>query len=344
MLTRHFFACLALMVVPMAAVSVPVAWAEDGMSLVTGPKTGTYYAIGKEIAHIAGSSGIAIDAKPSEGSVDNIKRMNSNERAELGIVQSDVLGFLSRSKNPDSMRMAANLRMVFPLYNEEIHVLAKNDIATIRDLHGRKVAIGEDGSGSMLTAINLFAMMEVTPAELHKIPPAQGVVSVLKGDLDAVVVVAGKPVRVFKNLEDLTRPEHQQYADMLAKLHFLPLDNPKMLEEYTPAAITSADYNFVKDDVKTVAIRAVLVSYDFSQGNKKRCDQLLQLTKALRDGIPDLREKGHPKWSEVAPDADTGIWKKDICAWPELVEQPAEEPSPLGKDLIGVIEEKKPAR
>ena len=39
----------------------------------------------------------------------------------------------------------------------------------------------------------------------------------LKGDfLDAVVFVGGKPVRLFKNLEDLSLPENQKYEGMLS--------------------------------------------------------------------------------------------------------------------------------
>jgi len=316
----------------------PASAAEE-LGLVTGPKTGTYFAIGKEIALTAARSGIDIEVKPSEGSIDNIKRINSSEKASLGIVQSDVLGFLSRSKNPDSMHMASNLRMVFPLYNEEVHILAKKSIRDFDDLSGKKIAIGEDGSGNMLTAINLFSMMDVKPAEMQKVPPAQGVVAVLKGEIDAVVFVAGKPVKLFKNLEDLSLPENKQYAPMMDQLHFLPLDNPKMLEEYKPASITSADYSFVGKDVKTIAVQAVLIAYDFSDGDKKRCDMFAALAKSIRDNLPLLKEKGHPKWKEVNLDADTGIWKKDACVWPSSPLTPDVE-NPLGKDLIEVIEKK----
>ncbi len=291
---------------------------DDAIGIVTGPKTGTYYAFGKDIAEVARKAGVDVDIKPSEGSVDNIKRINSSENAALGIVQSDVLGFLSRSKNPESMRIAGNLRMVFPFYNEEVHVLARRSIHSFSDLQGKRVAIGEEGSGNMLTSINLFSMMNVMPAQSEKISPAQGVVAVLKGDLDAVVFVGGKPVRLFKNLEDLSLPENQKYEGMLSDVHFLPLDNPKMLEEYKPAEITHNDYSFVTGRVPTIAVQAVMISYDFSQGaSKTRCEKLGKLAKAIRAALPQLKEKGHPKWKEVNLDADTGAWKKDSCAWPE---------------------------
>jgi TRAP transporter TAXI family solute receptor len=322
------------------AIATPVL-AEEPLGLVTGSKTGTYYAIGREIAQTSAQSGAYVEVKTSEGSIDNIKRINSSENASLGIVQSDVLGFLSRSKNPDSMRMASNLRMVFPFYNEEVHILARKTIREFADLNGKKIAIGEDGSGNMLTAINLFSMMNISPAEMVKAPLAQSVVAVLKGDLDAVVVVAGKPVRLFKNLEDLTLPENKQFAPMMEQVHLLPLDNPKMLEEYKPALITRGDYTFVAEDVKTVAVQAVLVSYDFSSGNKKRCETLGTLAKTLRDNLPALKEKGHPKWKEINLDADSGLWKKDACAWPQMATNPAADQQTLGKDLVDIIEKNK---
>jgi uncharacterized protein len=315
------------------------AQAEETLGIVTGPKTGTYYAFGKDIAAAAAKADLTIDVKPSEGSIDNIKRINSNENAALGIVQSDVLGFLARSKNPDSIRMANNLRMIFPFYNEEVHVLARKSIKSFSELQGKKIAIGEEGSGNMLTSVNLFSMMNITPGESLKIPPAQGVVSVLKGEIDAVIFVGGKPVRLFKNLEDLTLPENQKYSTMLEQVHFLPLDNPKMLEEYKPGEITPADYNFVHEKVPTIAVQAIMVSFDFSQaGNKKRCDRLAKLASTLRNSLPMLREKGHPKWREVNLDAEIGVWRKDSCVWPDADKVSAKDG--LSKELMDIIEKK----
>ena len=45
---------------------------------------------------------------------------------QLGIVQSDVLAFVARvQSDPVLKRIAKKTKMVFPLYNEEIHMLAR---------------------------------------------------------------------------------------------------------------------------------------------------------------------------------------------------------------------------
>jgi len=308
------------------------------ITIVTGLKTGTYYIFGRDLFESAKRSGIDVAVKPSEGSIDNIKIINSDPNVTLGIAQSDVLGFLGRSKNPDSIKMANNLRMVFPFYNEEIHVLARKEINDFKDLQGKKVAIGEEGSGNMLTAINLFSMMNVTPAESQKIPSAQGVVEVLKGDIDAVIFVGGKPVRLFKNLEDLSLPENQKYAAMLEKVHFLPMNGPKMLEEYKPAEITPSDYSFVKETVPTISVQAVLISRDFSQPeNAKRCEQIAKFADLIRGDIQALRENGHQKWKEVNLDANVGTWKKDSCAWEIANKAKSQETS---KDLLNILDKR----
>ena len=90
--------CKSLFVAALCIMSV---WAQElradeVIGIVSGPKTGTYYAIAKDISQVAGKAGVSVDVKTSEGSIDNIKRINSSENAALGIVQSDVLGFLSR--------------------------------------------------------------------------------------------------------------------------------------------------------------------------------------------------------------------------------------------------------
>jgi TRAP-type uncharacterized transport system substrate-binding protein len=85
----------------------------------------------------------------------------------MGIVQSDVLAFVARVQtDPVLQRIAKKTKMVFPLYNEEIHLLGKKGIADFDDLAGRKVAVGRDGSGTYLTARLLFKLSEVAPAEM----------------------------------------------------------------------------------------------------------------------------------------------------------------------------------
>lgn len=294
--------------------------AADNMTIITGPKTGTYYEFGKDIASVIHGKEMRIVVTPSEGSVQNIERLNQAGQPTLGIVQSDVLGFLGRSQNPESKQAVSQMRIMFPFYQEEVHVLAREEIMDFKDLQGKKVAIGEDGSGHMLTAVNLFSIEQIVPAEIKKIRAEEGIVAVLKGDLDAVIFVGGKPVKIFKNMEDLTKPENQRYALLLHHVHFLPLNNTKFYNEYEPTEITPQDYRFVKTIVPTIAVQALLVSYQpksFTMASEdSTCTQRQLFAKKLRQQLPVLKKSGHPKWKEVTLSGDVVGWAKDDCIWP----------------------------
>lgn len=128
--------------------------------------------------------------------------------------------------------------------------------------------------------------------------------------------VAGKPVNLFTKVGNLiTKPE---FATMLANVHFVPLDDPRMLREYQPAKIGPADYEWLPGDVSTIAVKAVLMSFDFSGKQNpyfvRRCQQLAKLGQAIRANIGQLRQTGHPKWKEVSLDEKVGVWQLDTCS------------------------------
>jgi uncharacterized protein len=175
----------------------------ESIGMVTGSAAGTYFQFGQDIASVARAAGMDIAVKESEGSLDNIRRLVSRENAALGIVQSDVLGFLSRSEDPDVRRIAQRLRLVFPFYNEEVHLFARKEIRSFEDLAGKRLVVGTKGSGNWVTSNNLLRMVDVKPAERIELPPPEGVSSVLMGEADAMVYVAGKPVKLFTNIGEL---------------------------------------------------------------------------------------------------------------------------------------------
>jgi TRAP transporter TAXI family solute receptor len=293
------------------------AEASTAIGMVTGSKTGTYIAFGKDMARIAEKNGVTINVLDSKGSIDNIRRITSKEKAGLAIVQSDVLGFLSRSKNPESMEIANKLRLVVPFYNEEVHILARKNITSLSDLNGKRVVVGSEGSGSMITSVNLFSILGIAPGQMFKIEPPQGVVAVLNGEVDAVIFVGGKPVKMFKNMEGIANIKVGPNAGKLEQVHFLPIDDKRLLGEYNPAAITSSDYSFVTENVPTVSVTSLLVTFDYTRKNdpyyKEQCQNMAKLVAALRDNLIELKSSGHPKWKEVDLAATIGNWKRDEC-------------------------------
>jgi TRAP transporter TAXI family solute receptor len=321
--------------------------AQETLGMVTGPATGTSLKIGKDIAEIVKPYGVQLDVKESQGSIDNLRRINSRENAGLGIVQSDLLGYLRRSEDPASKKLSENLRLLFPFYQEEVHVLARADIPNIKALEGKRVAVGEVGSGHWLTAMNLFTMFGIKPGQMLRLPPAEAVAAVLQNKADALIFVGGKPVKLFQNLQDLTKQPDSGYAAMLQQVHFLPLQDPKLENEYASAQLTPADYGFLAAPVPTIAVRAMLVGYDFSEGTgarqKARCTMVGKIGQALKEQLPKLQQSGHEKWKEVNfSQTNIGLWERDRCV---DLHQKAAAPTapavdPLEKHLLETIKQR----
>lgn len=341
--------CLAMMFVVLL-VGADIACAKEGsaqeskpLGMVTGPETGTYIAFGRDISRVTSSEGTPLDIISTSGSIDNIRRIaESSENAAIGIVQSDVLSFLKRSKNPRSQAIAQRLRLIFPFYSEEVHVLANKGIKNFKDLEGKRIVVGQQGSGNMLTAVNLLGLMGVKPGRTLQMPPEEGVVSVLAGEADAVIFTGGKPVKLFSNLEQVRTDFNGKYAQLLKNVHFLPVTGKGVEDEYNKATITPNDYGFVKEAVPTVAVTSVLVAYDFSsQKNdyfRARCDQLESVGRAIRTHLNWLKENGHPKWAEVDPYRPVALWQREECAWANAQLETPSLSSDLERDLLGIVQ------
>jgi uncharacterized protein len=311
----------------------------ESIGMVTGSSAGTYFQFGQDIATVARAAGMDIAVKESEGSLDNIRRLVSRENAALGIVQSDVLGFLSRSEDPEVRRIAQRLRLVFPFYNEEVHLFARKEIRSFEDLAGKRLVVGTKGSGNWVTSNNLLRMVDVKPAERIELPPPEGVSSVLMGEADAMVYVAGKPVKLFTNIGELQKDP--QYATLVQRAHFVPLPHERLLKEYVASTIGPGDYAWLSEAVPTVAVKSVLVSFDFSsRGNphyQKRCAELAKLGGIIRENFAELQRTGHLKWKEVNLDQDLGLWQRDSCSQPARRAPPKEKEADVFKAITEIL-------
>src|SRR5687768_16429476 len=167
------------------------------MGIITGSEKGTYYQFGLNLQKLMKSNGINVTVAPSKGSVENVFAVYQRPATQLGIVQSDVLAFVARVEtDPVLQRIAKKIKMVFPLYNEEIHILGRN-VASFDDLAGKRVAIGREGSGTYLTARLMFKVAEVEPKQMLLIDTDQALAELKAGRIDAMFYVAGAPVKLF---------------------------------------------------------------------------------------------------------------------------------------------------
>ena len=276
-----------------------VAAAAD-LGIITGGEKGTYYQFGLNLQALAKPRDIALSVYPSKGSIENVYAVYQRPGVQLGIVQSDVLAFVARvQSDPALQRIAKKTRMVFPLYNEEIHVLARPGIENFDDLAGKRVAIGREGSGTYLTARLLFSVAEVAPREMVPIDTDEALAELKAGRVDAMFYVAGYPVKLFT--------EAVSEADKLA---LVAIPNKSITEFYPTAEIPAGTYPWQSAPVQTVAVKAVLISYDFQ---RRDCDTVGQFAKVINDNMGWLVKNGHPKWKTVDLNYPLKGWDQYAC-------------------------------
>lgn len=306
---------VAFLVLTLSGVFSAMAAEPIGMGIITGGPKGTYYQFGLDLEKLLRPQGFDLSVYNSSGSVENVYAVYKRPRTQMGIVQSDVLAFVVKvQSDPVLKRIANRIKMVFPLYNEEIHLVGRSGVMEFDDLAGRRVAVGKEGSGTYLTAKLLFEVSEVAPAEMVTIGTDEALAELKAGRIDAMFYVAGYPVKLFR--EEITAEDG---------LSLVPILNKNILEFYPAAEVPAGTYNWQPNAVNTAAVKAVLVSYDFRRAN---CEYVGRVARIIADNLAWLRDNGHPKWKAVDIDFPLKGWEQYDCVKRYLGRPTPQKPQP----------------
>src|ERR1700744_4426277 len=122
--------------------------------IVPGQESGTSTQIGADLAkYVALPAGIDLEVMPSKGSAENVQRMRFEPGVKLALVQSDVYQAyvdMANSGNEDGGTAIRPLRLIMPLYDEEIYFVVRNDspMKTINEIKDKNISVGLLGSGT----------------------------------------------------------------------------------------------------------------------------------------------------------------------------------------------------
>jgi TRAP transporter TAXI family solute receptor len=302
-----------------------VAPAAVPFKLVTASERGTYIQIGRDIARVvAPAAEIDLQVLPSAGSAENVRRLRFEPGVKLAMVQSDVYqAFLDQASggNREAGSLIRPLRVVMPLYNEEIYFIARADAPMnfMHEIRGAKINVGPLLSGTAMSATTLYRQMfdATLPEGQASYLSNEDALVKLTGDksIDVVVVVAGQPAKLLADM----KPEARQLVKLL-KFDPRQPSSQAALKTYFAATVRAASYpNLLAEDVPGLAVKAYLVTYDYAQRSAS-AGQLRRFGRALCENFPQLQETGHAKWREVAlalPDLGRG-WRYSTAATTEL--------------------------
>lgn len=288
--------------------SLPGVAQEFEKNILTGGPNGTYIQFGRDIADIAKECDLTLNVRESAGSLENFLGVRERRVTQFGIVQSDVLEYLRTyaADDPAIARAISGVRIAFPLYDEEVHVLARRDIAGLQDLAGRRIAIGVQDSGTFLTASLVLDLAGVQDTTRLTIGPDESLRQLKAGEIDALFYVAGVPTKLFDDASIDTE-----------KFHFVTISDPVLQAIYAPTTIDGGTYPFQAEAVQTIAVKAVLMTYGYDPRrnayHRESCNAVRDISHLIFSRFDALQENGHPKWKQVDLNEIPPGWEIGAC-------------------------------
>ena len=280
------------------SVSTKKAMNANTVTLLTGTIGGTYVQFGADLASVLDDDGkLRVLPITGRGSVQSVADILFLKGVDLGIVRADTLDYLEKKGIANDIKK--QFTYVTKLYNEEMQVIAPKTVKTLNDLEGKTVSVDLPNGGTFVTALTVFERLGIK-ANFVYIEQRIAMEKLKKGDLDAVIVVGGKPylsVTTFNND---------------GRFHLAAVDYSKPLQsDYLPARLTSKDYpNLIPEGetVDTIAVPAVLAAYNWAPNTERRRKLALFVDAFFAKFAALQNPPFHPKWKEVSLTAPLAGW------------------------------------
>jgi TRAP transporter TAXI family solute receptor len=271
------------------------------VTLITGTIGGTYVQFGADLASLL-DSGNQLRVLPivGRGSVQSVADILFLQGVDLGIVRADTLDYLERKGFAKDIKK--QFTYVTKLYNEEMQIIAPKTVHNLKELEGKTVSVDLPNGGTFVTALTVFERLGLK-ANFVYIEQRIAMEKLKKGEVDAVIVVGGKP---YKSVSSFVND---------GRFHLVSVDYDKPLQgDYLPARLTSADYpNLISKEegqIDTIAVPAVLAAYNWAP-NTERYRKLSLFVDAFFTKFPAFQNPPfHPKWKEVSLSAPLPGWQR----------------------------------
>lgn len=295
--SRREFLRTALTVAGAAALGgMPGALAAQEMRFFrigTGGAGGTYFPVGGLIANVisnppgarpcgeggnCGVPGLVAMAQSTTASVYNCNAVHAGD-LEAGMTSSAQLYAAYHGVGKFEGNPKKKLRFFANLFPEDLHLAMPKGakLNGLGDLKGKRVGIGEAGSGTQVSVELMLAKFGVNRGNIDEaeLNNAQSAARVADGQLDGYFYAAGTPVAALIQLDSTKGMELYSMTDAEVKLAL------EALPYYVPSVIPAGTYPGVSYDVNTIAVSGML---------------------AVRDDLPDelIYEVAKALWGKTA--------------------------------------------
>jgi TRAP-type uncharacterized transport system substrate-binding protein len=237
----------------------------------------------------------------SYGAVGNVTDLIYLKGVDFSITYADVLDHFRNVEKIPGIEHRVNY--VIPMFQGEVHILARPEIKSLADLAGKTVNFNTVGSAANYTGGIVFDRLGIKTQRLF-LNNAVAVEKMQSGEIAAIVHVVGKPNDLFIKMK------------REAGFHFLPLAFTSKFEDYyVPAELTAADYpNLIApgESIETISVPALLAVYNWSKDTHwdryRRCARFVEYLFARFD---KLRAPPYqPGWKQINLSGSVPGWTR----------------------------------
>ncbi|XEC97239.1 TAXI family TRAP transporter solute-binding subunit [Paenibacillus tarimensis] len=261
--------------------------------ILTGGEQGTYYPLGGALAQIITEhvSDMTATAVTTGASVVNINDIHDGQ-GELALVQNDI-AFYATEGSQMFEKKVDGFKGIATLYPEVVQIVTAADsgIKSVDDLKGKRVAVGDQGSGAEANAKQILEVHGITYDDIKAEYMAFGDAAngIQDGNIDAAFITAGTPTGAIEALKASKPVTIVTISDEKIK------EISEKYPYYTEFSLPKDVYG-TEADAKTVAVQAMLVVTDsFSD------DDVYAITKAMFENL-DVFVGTHQRGQDITLD------------------------------------------
>lgn len=272
---------------------------ERFITIGTGGQTGVYFVVGQSICRLVNRGtadhNLKCTAPSTGGSIANINAIKAGDM-DMGVAQSDWQFHAYNGSSQFEGDKFDKLRAVFSVHPEPFTVIARADagIKTFDDLKGKRVNVGNPGSGQLGTMEVVLAAKGWTMDDFalaSQLKPAEQAAALGDNKVDAIIYTVGHPngsiQEAVSTVDAVLVPVEGEAIDKLIA------ENPF----YASATIPGGMYKGSDADTKTFGVKATFVtSADVPD------DVVYEVVKAVFDNF-DRFKKLHPAF-EILKEED----------------------------------------
>ncbi len=265
-LKKHLFnpwasgsAFLLLLILIFGVLWILVPPPPKSIEIATGFPTGLYYQFAERLKVELGKEGVKLEVKETGGTIDNLALLKDPKSGvNFAMVQGGVADI---SQYPNLVSLAGMFyEPIWVWYREAAFKNESGQLKVLNQLKGKRVSIGNEGSGTLALSNALLVASGIEAKDLHaeKLKPDEAIEKFNRGELDAVFIVAAAEAPILKKFYTIPGIRLMSFdqADAYTR-------NLSYLSKVSiPRGLLSIEHDLPRQDIQVIAATATLVAHD----------------------------------------------------------------------------------